>query len=44
MKSIEIALKMETDVVKFYTEAAQKVSHTVGKKCFLQLQKMKKSY
>jgi len=35
MKSIEIALKMETDAVKFYTEASEKVSHPVGKKMFL---------
>ncbi len=35
MKSIEIALKMETDAVKFYKEAAEKVNHPVGKKMFL---------
>jgi len=32
MKSIEVALKMETDAVKFYTEASQKVFHPAGKK------------
>lgn len=35
MNSIEIAVKMETDAIKFYTEAAEKTSHPVGRKMFL---------
>lgn len=34
MKSVELALKMETDAVSFYKEASEKVSHPVGKKMF----------
>jgi len=37
MKATEIALKMETDAVKFYTEAAQKVSSPAGRKMFLSI-------
>ncbi len=35
MNSIEIAVRMETDAIKFYTEAADKTSNPVGKKMFL---------
>lgn len=35
MNSIEIAMRMESDAVKFYTEAAGKTSNDVGKKMFL---------
>lgn len=44
MKSVEIALKMETDAVKFYTEAAEKVSHPVGKKMFLTVAEDEKNH
>ncbi|MCX7913710.1 MAG: ferritin family protein [Thermodesulfovibrionales bacterium] len=35
MHAIEIAVRMETDAIKFYTEAAGKTSHPVGRKMFL---------
>ena len=35
MNSIEIAMRMESDAVRFYTEAADKTSNPVGKKMFL---------
>ncbi|HJX01574.1 MAG: hypothetical protein A2Y97_11425 [Nitrospirae bacterium RBG_13_39_12] len=35
MNAIEIAIKMEKDAINFYTEAAKKVKHPVGKKMFL---------
>jgi len=35
MNSIEIAMRMESDAVRFYTEAAGKTSNPVGKKMFL---------
>ncbi|HHW20484.1 MAG TPA: ferritin family protein [Thermodesulfovibrio thiophilus] len=44
MKSVELALKMETDAVKFYTEAAEKVSHPVGKKMFLSIAEDEKNH
>lgn len=44
MKSIEIALKMETDAVKFYKEASEKVSHPVGKKMFLNIAEDEKNH
>ncbi|MCX7988809.1 MAG: ferritin family protein [Thermodesulfovibrio sp.] len=44
MKSVEIALKMETDAVKFYTEASGKVSHPVGKKMFLTIAEDEKNH
>ncbi len=34
MKSIEIARKMETDAIDFYTEAARKTGYPAGKKMF----------
>ncbi len=44
MKSVELALKMETDAIKFYTEAAEKVSHPVGKKMFLSIAEDEKNH
>lgn len=35
MDAIEIAIKMETDAIKFYTEAAEKTRNPVGKKMFM---------
>ncbi len=35
MNSIEIAIKMETDAIKFYTEASEKTKNSVGKQMFL---------
>lgn len=34
MNAIEIAKKMETDAIKFYTEAAQKTRYPAGKQMF----------
>jgi len=34
MNAIEIARKMETDAIKFYTEAAGKTKHPAGKQMF----------
>ncbi len=34
MNAVEIAIKMETDAIKFYREAAERASHPVGKKMF----------
>ena len=34
MNAIEIARKMETDAIKFYTEAAGKTQYPAGKKMF----------
>ncbi len=35
MNALEIAMKMETDAIKFYSEAAAKTKYPVGKKMFL---------
>jgi rubrerythrin len=37
MNAIEIAIKMETDAIDFYREAAEKTQHPVGKKMFLSI-------
>lgn len=37
MNAIEISIKMETDAIKFYKEAAEKCNHAVGKKMFLSI-------
>lgn len=37
MNAIEMAIKMETDAIAFYTEAAEKTNHVVGKKMFLSI-------
>jgi rubrerythrin len=34
MDALEIAMKMETDAISFYTEAARKTNYPVGKKMF----------
>lgn len=44
MKSVEIALKMETDAVKFYKEASEKISNPVGKKMFLTIAEDEKNH
>ena len=35
MNALEISKKMETDAIKFYTEAAEKTKYPAGKKMFL---------
>lgn len=35
MNAIEISIRMETDAIKFYSEAAGRTRHAVGKKMFL---------
>ena len=35
MDALEMAMKMETDAISFYTEASQKTRYPVGKKMFL---------
>jgi rubrerythrin len=35
MNAIEIAIRMEKDAIKFYTEAAEKTNNSIGKKMFL---------
>ncbi len=35
MNAIEIAIRMEKDAINFYSEAAEKTKHSVGKKMFL---------
>jgi len=37
MNAIEIAVKMETDAIKFYNEAAEKTNHSVAKKMLLSI-------
>jgi rubrerythrin len=37
MNAIEISIKMETDAIAYYSEAAQKTEHPVGKKMFLSI-------
>jgi len=37
MNAIEIAIKMEKDAIDFYTEAAEKAQHPVGKKMFMSI-------
>ena len=34
MDALEMAMKMETDAISFYTEAARKTAHPAGKKMF----------
>src|SRR3990170_3150886 len=34
MNALELAMKMETDSIKFYTEAAEKMKYPAGKKMF----------
>jgi len=35
MGAVETAIRMETDAIRFYTEAAEKCSHPFGRKMFL---------
>jgi len=37
MNAIEIAIKMEKDAIKFYTEASEKTDNQVGKSMFLSI-------
>lgn len=37
MNSIEVSLKMETDAVTFYSEAADRTNYPVGRKMFLSI-------
>lgn len=37
MNALEVARKMETDAIKFYTEAAGKTQYEAGKKMFLSI-------
>lgn len=37
MNALEVARKMETDAIKFYTEAAGKTKYDAGKKMFLSI-------
>jgi len=37
MNAVELAIKQETDGIAFYTKAAGKTSHPVGKKMFLSI-------
>ncbi|MBF0559490.1 MAG: ferritin family protein [Nitrospirae bacterium] len=37
MNAIEMSIKMETDAINFYKEAADRTSHPVGKKMFLSI-------
>jgi rubrerythrin len=37
MNALEVAKKMETDAIKFYTEAAEKTGYDAGKKMFLSI-------
>ena len=44
MNTIEMAVKMETDAVAFYTECAAKTSHPFGKKMFLSIAEDEQSH
>ncbi len=37
MNAIELAIRMETDAINFYREAAERTKHPVGKKMFLSI-------
>lgn len=37
MNAVEIAIRMETDAIKFYSEAADRTGNAVGKKMFLSI-------
>jgi len=37
MNALDIAKKMETDAIRFYTEAAEKTNYVAGKKMFLSI-------
>jgi len=42
--AIEIAIKMETDAIKFYKEAADKTKNSVGKKMFMTIREDEKRH
>jgi rubrerythrin len=44
MKAADIALKMETDAVEFYGEAAEKTSHKAAKRMFLSIMEDEKRH
>ncbi|MBI1811907.1 MAG: ferritin family protein [Nitrospirae bacterium] len=44
MNAIEIAIKMETDAIKFYKEASEKTKNPVGKKMFLTIREDEKRH
>ncbi len=44
MNAIEIAIRMETDAIKFYREASEKCSNSVGKKMFLSIMEDEKRH
>jgi rubrerythrin len=37
VNAVDIAIRMETDAIKFYTEASEKVKNKVGKKMFISI-------
>jgi rubrerythrin len=37
MNAIEVSIKMETDAIAYYSEAAERTEHPVGKKMFLSI-------
>jgi rubrerythrin len=37
MNAIEVSIKMETDAIAYYSEAAEKTEHPIGKKMFLSI-------
>lgn len=39
MNAVQLAIKMETDAIKFYREAAERTKNPVGKKMFLSITK-----
>ncbi|HXX57097.1 MAG TPA: ferritin family protein [Thermodesulfovibrionales bacterium] len=44
MNAVEIAIKMETDAIAFYKEAAAKVKNIVGQKMFLSIREDEKRH
>lgn len=44
MTAIELAVKMETDAIKFYYEASNRTKHPVGKKMFLTIMEDEKRH
>lgn len=44
MNALDLARKMETDAIQFYTEAAAKTKHAVGKKMFLSISEDEKRH
>ncbi len=44
MNAIEIAIRMETDAIKFYREASERCSNSVGKKMFLSIMEDEKRH